>query len=93
MTILMIIMMIMTIISTNCFSIPVNTLSIKSKKNHLTYIYLTVSDENSDTDSDIDDTDDATVMGSSVAYAEVEASIRALRYGSVEGNQGEHFVL
>ena len=54
---------------------------------------MTVSDENSDTDSDIDDTDDATVMGSSVAYAEVEASIRALRYGSVEGNQGEHFVL
>ena len=53
---------------------------------------MTVSDENSDTDSDIDDTDDATVMGSSVAYAEVEASIRALRYGSVEGNQGEYCV-
>ena len=63
------------------------------QKNHLTYIYLTTSDENSDTDSDIDDTDDATVMGSSVAYAEVEASIRALRYGSVEGNQGEYCVV
>ena len=37
--------------------------------------------EESDSDSDIDDTDDATVMGSTVAYAEVEASIQALRYG------------
>lgn len=43
----------------------------------------TVNREDSD-DSDIDDNNDATVMGSTVAYAEVEASLRALRYGSVD---------
>jgi hypothetical protein len=37
--------------------------------------------EENDDDSDIDDNNDATVMGSTVAYAEVEASLRALRYG------------
>jgi hypothetical protein len=40
--------------------------------------------EENDDDSDIDDNNDATVMGSTVAYAEVEASLRALRYGSVD---------
>ena len=37
----------------------------------------------------MDDSDDVTVMGSSVAYAEVEASIHALRYGCGEEAQGE----
>jgi hypothetical protein len=42
-----------------------------------------------DSDSDMDDTDDATVMGSTVAYAEVEASIQALRYnGGMDGAPG-----
>jgi hypothetical protein len=37
----------------------------------------------------MDDTDDATVMGSTVAYAEVEASIQALRYnGGMDGAPG-----
>ena len=45
------------------------------------------AEEDGDTDSDSEDTDDATVMGSSVAYAEVEESIRALRYGGEETSQ------
>ena len=49
-------------------------------------------DDGSDADSDVDDSDDATIMGTTVAYTEVEASIRALRYGSEEQNQGKQFL-
>ena len=51
-------------------------------------LFTIILDPGSDADSDVDDLDDATVMGSTVAYAEVEASIRALRYGSDERHQG-----
>ena len=57
------------------------------------YLSTIISDAGSDADSDVDDLDDATVMGSTVAYAEVEASIRALRYGSDDRHQGNRLTV